>query len=237
MMWRVYLWGLHALQDAVGDEISCAHDIFERQKELSSIGGAIVVSTYGKRFKPPMDLQSMEMIWNHGVNLWQNWRDNLPIPFNEAHKAVKAKAAPIYFSGRLSQILLYGDLARLGIIVSPTEPELAALIFQANSGAMSGLDILGFPRHETAVAEALGFLRDTLNSRLPETVKAMFHGSKASVFDVEHALCKVARKQNARATMSLIWSANTASENNKRKEKDSDSSLIPLQGPKRPKLN
>jgi hypothetical protein len=238
MMWRVYLWGLHALQDAVGDEISCAHDIFARQEELSRIGGAIVVSTYGARFNPPMDLESMEMIWNHGVSIWQKWRDNLPIPFNEAHKAVKAKTAPIYFSGRLSQILLYGDLARLGIMVSPTEPELAALIFRANSGAMRGLDILGFPRYETAVAEALGSLRDTLNSGLPETARAMFHGSKASIFDVEHALCKVARKQNFRATMSLNWCPNTASENNKRKEKDlEDRSLRPFKGPKRPKLN
>ena len=235
MMWRVYLWGLHALQDAVGDEISCARDIFTRQEELSRIGGAIVVSTYGSQFRPPMDLKSMEMIWNHGVNIWQKWRNNLPIPFNEAHEAVKAKVAPIYFSGYLSQILLYGDLARLAIIVSPTESELAALIFKAKGGAMRGLDILGFPQYETAVAKAIGSLRDTLNSRLPETVKAMFHGSEASIFDIEHALCKVARKQNVRATMSPNWRTNTASEN-KRKGKDSEERGSAWKGPKKPKL-
>ena len=56
---------------------------------------------------------------------------------------------------------------------------------------MRDLDILEFPQYETAVVEALGFLSDTLNSYLPEMVKTMFHGSKVSVFNVEHALCKV----------------------------------------------
>ena len=236
MMWRVYLWGLHTLQDAIGDKMSCARDVFEKQEELSKIGDAIVVSTYGRRFKPPMDLESMEMIWSHGVEVWSNWRHKLPIPFNEAHRAVRAKTSPIYSSGCLSQILLYGDLAKLGVIVSPTDTEFAALIVKANSGAMRGLDILGFEHHESAVAEALTFLRDTLNSCLPETVKRMFHMSKANIFDVEHALCKVARKQNVRATMSPIWQERATNEN-RRKEYKSEFRSLPYKGRKRRKLD
>jgi hypothetical protein len=93
----------------------------------------------------------------------------------------------------------------LGIVVSPTARELAKLLLRANSGAMRGLEILGWKREETAVEEALEMLCETLNSHLSPVAKGLFHGGEVGLFDIEHTLCKVARKQGNMRTKSPEW--------------------------------
>src|SRR5947207_15506025 len=132
----------------------------------------------------------------HGVKIWSRWLKRPPISFHEAHDALTANGALMYSKDRLSQLWLYGDLLRLGIIVPPSGDEMAELVFQANSGALRGLKILGFERSEEEIREAMRFLRDTLNIHLPKKVKALFSGGDIDLFDVEHALCKISRKQS-----------------------------------------
>ena len=70
--------------------------------------------------------------------------DRLPRTFAEAEKSIASSNLPLYTRGWLSQILLYGDLIRMGVVVSPMENEMAELIVKANSGAMRGLEVLGW---------------------------------------------------------------------------------------------
>ena len=79
-------------------------------------------------------------------------------------------------SSGLSQMFLYGDLSRLGVIALPTEKEMASLVVRINSGAMKGLEKLGFRRSEVQIMKAIVYLKDTLNRTLPGDVKALFHG-------------------------------------------------------------
>ena len=88
---------------------------------------------------------------------------------------------PIYNNGALSRLLLYGDMVRLGIVVSPTVGEMATVIVKGDSGAMRGLEILGWKRQVTAVEEGLEILHRTLNTLLSPAVKALFHGGEVGL--------------------------------------------------------
>jgi hypothetical protein len=53
-----------------------------------------------------------------------------------------------------------------------------------------------------ALEEGLEMLHRTLNTLLSHAVKALFHGREVGLFDIDHALCKVARKQGNMQTRS-----------------------------------
>ena len=88
-----------------------------------------------------------------------------------AEESIASTGIPIYKTGTVSRLLLYGDMVRLGIVVSPTVEDMATLIMKADSGAMRGLEILGWKREMTSV-EALEMLHGTLNTHLSRTTKA-----------------------------------------------------------------
>ena len=125
--------------------------------------------------------------------------------------------SPLYTSGSLSQILLYGDLVCMGVLVSPTENEMAKLIVKANGGAMRGLAALEWEQNVDKVEEAIRSIRDTLNIKLSPSVKALFHGGMVGVFDVEHILCWVSRRQSINATRSPVWATTRTGRVSKRK--------------------
>lgn len=211
MMWRVYAWGLKDVQDMFVNNLRSGRDVFTaRQKiRVSKADGnnAIKVKTYGSQFGPnvPSDLNRINKIWKGGVEIWADWQEHLPVSFASAEESFASTDMPIYGAGALSQILLYGDMVRLGIVVSPTAGEMANLLSRANSGAMRGLEILGWRHEETALDKALDMLRETLNRDLSPAAKGLFHGGEVGLFDIEHTLCKVARKQRNKQTKSPEW--------------------------------
>jgi len=208
MMWRVYAWSLEAVQDIFGD-LRSGRDVFLVRQKVSKAHGnnAIQVKTYGGQFgrNVPSDVRNINKIWNGGLEIWADWRERLPVSFRSAEESMMSTDMPIFHAGTLSQLLLYGDMVQLGIVVSPTTGELAKLLLRANSGAMRGLEILGWKREETAVEEVLEMLCETLNSHLSPVAKGLFHGGKVGLFDIEHTLCKVARKQGNMRTKSPQW--------------------------------
>jgi hypothetical protein len=111
----------------------------------------------------------------------------------------------MYTGGPFSRVLLLGDLVRAGIVTTPTDNEMATLLLKAKSGATRGLKALGWGLEVQHVAEALRSIRGTLNEQLLPSVKDLFYEGKVGVFDVEHILCKVSRKQTRQATKSLFW--------------------------------
>ena len=151
-------------------------------------------------------LDTMNHIWDHGIRVWSEWQDRLPIAFDEVRQRLTAGSVPMYSSGRLSQILLYGDLSRLGIILPPTESEMGKLIWDSRSGSWNGLHILGVAEPEKAVSEAVCRVRTALNDHLSSSAKSLFHTGKVTSFDLEHALCKISRKQRCKDTRSPISS-------------------------------
>jgi len=70
---------------------------------------------------------------------------------------------------------------------------------------MKGLEILGCTRTADRVAEALSSISDTLNVELSPSAKSLFHGGEVGLVDVEHILCKIARKQQRQPTRSAVW--------------------------------
>jgi len=131
--------------------------------------------------------------------------NSLPLTFAEVEISTVSVNLPVYTRGSLSQILLYGDLVRMGIVVSPTELQMVKLIVKANGGAMRGLAVLGWERTVDKVEEAIHSIQDNLNTELSPSIKALFHGEEVGVFDVEHILCTVSRKQSISTTMSYVW--------------------------------
>src|ERR1700738_1774600 len=133
MMWRVFAWGLEELQELFGN-LKCARDVFEARKKVSERDGydAIKVETYGGQFanNVPTDLKNIGKIWRGGVKIWSKWQGQFPILFSVAQKEITSMDMPIYCTGILSQILLYGDSVRLGIVVPPTDVEMAKLILK-----------------------------------------------------------------------------------------------------------
>src|SRR2546423_11672516 len=124
---------------------------------------------------------------------------------------------PIYTSGKLSRLLLLGDLVCAGVVVPPTDSEMANLIVEAGSGAVKGLEILGYERDAVQVAGALHDIQQALNTELSQSVKDQFHGGEVGVFDIEHILCKVHRKQATKLTMCTLWPSKTDKQSTKRR--------------------
>jgi len=141
----------------------------------------------------------MEDIWNGGERLWAEWSNRIPVNFIDAQMSIVSRF-PSYGRGNFS-VLLLGDLVRAGVVVSPTEVEMAKLVVDTNGDAYHGLKLLGCERD---VAVALQEIRKVLNSQLPESVKVKFFDGEVGLFDVEHILCQVHRKQG-QANTSTIW--------------------------------
>ena len=135
--------------------------------------------------------------------MWSVWSGSLPRTFTDAQKSMASAHMPVYTGGMLSRLLLLGDLVTQGIVVSPTDTEMADLIVKANRGAMKGLEILGCTRTADRLAEALCSISDTLNVESSPSVKSLFHGGEVGLFDVEHILCKIARKQQSETADAL----------------------------------
>jgi hypothetical protein len=125
--------------------------------------------------------------------------------FVSAEESIASTGISIYNNGSLSQLLLYGDIGRLGIMMSPNVGEMATVIVKGDSGAMGGLEILGWKPRVIEMEEGLEMLHRTLNTLLSPAAKALFHGRQVGVFDIEHALWKVARKQGNMRTKSSDW--------------------------------
>src|SRR5271154_4724669 len=109
---------------------------------------AIKVKTYGGQFRPnvPSDLKDINKIWRRAVEIWAHWQEHIPVSFASAEESITSAGTPLYKTGTLSQLLLYGDMVRLGIVMPPTVEEMATLIVKADSDAMRGLEILGWKR-------------------------------------------------------------------------------------------
>lgn len=114
-----------------------------------------------------------------GYNSWSSWiRDVLPRTFEDAANSIASAQMPLYISGGVCCILLLGDLVRMGIVSPPTVEQMAHLIVKAFSGAMKGLEVLGYSRAEEQVTAARLAIRNTLNEQLHEGVKALFYGGE-----------------------------------------------------------
>jgi hypothetical protein len=84
MMWRVYAWGLEAVQDMF-DNLRSNQDIFMTRQKISKVDGnnAIKVKTYGGQFGPnvPLDLKNINKIWKRGLGIWADWLEHLTVSF------------------------------------------------------------------------------------------------------------------------------------------------------------
>lgn len=235
MLWRVYGWGLETqVQKRLQfGEIKSGRGFYNKWSNVRDEDGmeALRVTAYGGQFyqNVPVDVKGMETIWNGGMKLWSDWKDRLPLTFAEAEKSIALSNLPLYTRGRLSQILLYGDLVRMGVVVSPTEIEMAKLIVKANSGAMRGLEVLGWERNVDGVEQALSSIRDALNTELSPSAKALFHGGEVGAVDLEHVLCKVSRKQSISATMSPGWATTRTGKRRLKRKGRSEEKLHSLQ--------
>ena len=179
MMWRLYAWGLDKQIQVLFGKVKSGRDVFKLSETVSKDKGVdtIKVKTYGGQFyqKLPKDVESMEKIWRGGVNLWCSWKDHLPLSFEKAEKGIASAHLPMYKTGHLSRILLYGDLVRMGIVTSPSVGELARLLVCAKSGALKGLEIMGCEGKVDEVEVAVSSICDVLNSQLSPSTKALFH--------------------------------------------------------------
>ena len=213
ILWRVYVWGLDIeIQNRLRlDKVKNAKQFYRKWSEVKNEEGeyAVTVTTYGGQFYPnvPKDLQGMQAIWDGERKLWSEWIiKNFPQKFSDAHNAIASAKMFIYTNGTLSRILLLGDLVCESIVVLPTAKELASLILKANSGAIRGLQLLGLECHTLdQIAEAIQRIRHDLDVGLSQSVKDLFRGGEVGLFDVEHLLCKVGRKQRRRNSKSPVW--------------------------------
>ena len=179
MLWRVYAWGLEIeVQKRLQvNKVKNVKEFYQKWNEVRDDLGeyAVTVTTYGGNFYRNVgkDLEGMQAIWDGGVRLWSEWKchqpTNLPQTFSDAHNAIASAKIPIYTNGKLSRMLLLGDLVSEGIVVSPTEKELADVIVKANSGAVRRLQLLGFDcRARDEVAGTLQRIRQHLDDGLVE---------------------------------------------------------------------
>jgi hypothetical protein len=224
MLWRLYVWGLDIeIQNRLRlDKVKNAKQFYRKWSEVRDEEGksAVTVTTYGGQFysNVPKDLQGMQAIWDGGRKLWSEWTINFPQKFSDAHNAIASAKMPIYTNGTLSRMLLLGDLVCESIVVSPTAKELTGLILKANSGAIRGLQLLGFECHTLdQIAGAIQRIRYDLHVGLSQSVMDLFRGGEVSLFDVEHLLCKVGRKQGRRDSKSLVWATKLNEKGLKRK--------------------
>jgi len=224
MLLRVYLWGLDMeIQNQIRlREIENGAEFYSNWSKVQKATGieSLRVTTYGRLYyhNVPRTVEGMEKIWNGGIKLWASWINRQhPVAFMEAQASIISEKMPIYTSGKLSRLLLLGDLVCAGVVAPPTDSEMANLIVEAGSGAVTGLEILGYERDAVQVAEALHDIRQALNTELSQSVKDQFHGGEVGVFDIEHILCKVHRKQASRLTMCTLWPSNTDKQSLKRR--------------------
>jgi hypothetical protein len=223
MMWRIYAFGLDVqLQKQL--ELGAIESVRKFYQNWSNLAktNSLRVTVYGGQYyqNVPRGLGEMEKIWNGGLKLWSAWMDHLPRTFTDAEKSIVSARMPMYTAGAFSRVLLLGDLVRAGVVTSPTDSELATLLMKANSGAMRGLEVLGWKLEELSVqqvADELRSIRGTLNEQLLPSVKKLFYEGTVGVFDVEHILCKVWRKQGRQATKSHFWATRNQKGGLKRK--------------------
>jgi len=224
MMWRVYAFGVgiqvqKQLQLGIVKAVQEFYQNWSKRRDIDGGMNSLEVKVYGGQYyqNVPLDIEKMEKIWNGGLNLWSAWKDHLPQPFMDAEKSIASAGMPMYTGGPFSRALLLGDLVRAGIVTTPTDNEMATLLLKAKSGAMRGLKVMGWELEVQHVADALHSIRGTLNEQLLPSVKDLFYKGKVGVFDVEHILCKVSRKQTRQATKSHFWVGRSESGRLKRK--------------------
>ena len=201
------------VQEQLGlDWIESGAEFYDNwEKVRNGLGkNSVRVTAYGGHcpLNVPSTRDGMEDIWNGGERLWAEWRERIPVKFIDAQMSIISEGLPLYTTGRLSRLLLLGDLVCAGVVIAPTEVEMAKLVVDTNAGAYKGLKLLGCERDVTV---ALRDIHKLLNNQLPESVKAKFHGGEVGLFDVEHILCKVHRKQG-QAKTSTIWRADIGKE-------------------------
>ena len=201
MIWRVYGWDLDVeVQEQLRfDRIESGTEFYHNWEKVRKCKSLKV--TYDGQYcvNVPSTIDGMEDIWNGGERLWAEWSNRIPVNFIDAQMSIVSRF-PSYGRGNFS-VLLLGDLVRAGVVVSPTEVEMAKLVVDTNADAYHGLKLLGCERD---VAVALQEIRKVLNSQLPESVKVKFFDGEVGLFDVEHILCQVHRKQG-QANTSTIW--------------------------------
>jgi hypothetical protein len=205
MMWRLYAWGNSVVQDSF-DQIMDAKDVLQRLEQVRP--ATSVTTSYGGRFSAntPTDAAALTRIWNHGVTVWSRWiLQPWPMSFSDSQRDIKGNNVPCYSGGDQSRLLLYGDLARLEIITSPSLTEMGDLIWKANTGALKGLRILGWEGDQSSVEHAIFGLLDAVNASVSSSTKDLLHNRSAGVFDIEHALCKVSSKQRLKKSRIDVW--------------------------------
>jgi hypothetical protein len=154
MMWRVYGWGLDIIvQKQLGfDWIENGTEFYDNWKKVrNSLGKkSLKVTMYGRKYfmNVPTTLDGMEEIWNYGTKLWAKWIEHNPLTFVNAQTSIVSEGLPIYTSGKLSHLLLLGDLVHVRVVIPPMEVEMATMVIDANAGAYNGLKILGCERDE-----------------------------------------------------------------------------------------
>ena len=212
MMWRTYLWGWDINFQREFQSVKSGAQFHRKWMKVQGKEGteALRVTAYGPQYyqNVPFDVDSMTKIWKGALKLWgewRKWRKHVPLTFGDAERSLNSAELPVYTCSLLSRILLYGDLVRMEILVPPTEKEMAQVIVRANSAASTGVALLGWDRNVASIETALSLIRDTLNSELPQYVRALFHGGEVGIFDVEHILCKIAKKQATHGTASQGW--------------------------------
>jgi hypothetical protein len=180
MIWRVYAWGLKAVQDRFGALKSGRHGFSAREMISKRDGNdTIKVKTYGAQFGPnvPANVQKINKIWKGSVGycgVSYRWGDG------NNHRERRQRHDE-----------------RIGNIGVETT---------SDSGRGGVLEIL----------------HRTLNTLLSPAVKALFHGGEAGLFDIEHALCKLARKQrNMRDKVASLAEPDDEKRENSAKEKNS----------------
>jgi len=182
MIWRVYSWGLDIeVREQLGlDRIQSGAEFYDNWEKVRN-GLEKRVTAYGGHYplNVPSTHDGMEEIWNGGERLWTEWRERIPVNLIDAQMSIVSEGLPLYTTGKLSRLLLLGDLVRAGVVVLPTEVEMAKLVVDTNAGAYKSLKLLGC-EHDIAVA-----LRDIyklLNNQLPGLAKAKFHGGEVGLF-------------------------------------------------------
>ena len=155
MIRRVYGWGLDIeVQEKLGlDRIQGGAEFYDNLGKVRNGLGkkSVRVTAYGGHYplNVPSTRDGMEEIWNGGERVWTEWRERIPVNLIDAQMSIVSEGLPLYTTGKLSRLLL-GDLVRAGVVVPPTEVEMAKLVVDTNAGAYKSLKLLGC-EHDMAV--------------------------------------------------------------------------------------
>ena len=123
-------------------------------------------------------------------NLWSAKFNSTTPSITEVHKWLKSTFRNI---GKLSALLICGDLIEAGILPMPTSNEWGGLIFTLNMGAKGAMEVLNLTRKQASreeVTEAFTSLDSALQQELEEEEKATMN---YNVIMLEHTLCKIKR--------------------------------------------